>query len=367
MGLLDIDMTTPEGQGFNSALMQAAAALLTPRHRGGGMGAAFSAFPQAIEQSKALAQRNRLLGLQEQQMGLQGQKLGFEMEQSKLSQQQAAENQARFNALVRGLPPDQQPIAEALGRDYFKGLAPQAPKAAEPTALAKLIAERDKLPADHPWRTLYDKSIEKATSHAPAANMTVHTGTLTPVEVGGQPAFAMGAKDGTAQIIPGLQPAGSAEAAAKKDQRKTAAVKTANIIIGKVDDALSKVGMTTTGMVGAALGNIPGSSAYDLRRAAETIKANLGFTQLQEMRDLSPTGGALGQVAVQELAMLQAAVSNLDPNQSAPELTKNLKEVRARYSNVLKILEGGNGVQDDPAPSGTAKRMRFNPATGQLE
>lgn len=81
-GLLDIDMNTPEGQGFNNALMQAAAMLLTPRHRGGGMGAAFAAFPQAIEQSKALAQRNRMLGLQEQQIGLQGQKLNFEMDEA---------------------------------------------------------------------------------------------------------------------------------------------------------------------------------------------------------------------------------------------------------------------------------------------
>lgn len=77
-----MDMRNPEAQGFNSALMQAAAALLTPRHRGGGMGAAFAAFPQAIEQSKALAQRNRMLGLQEQQMGLQGQKLNFEMDEA---------------------------------------------------------------------------------------------------------------------------------------------------------------------------------------------------------------------------------------------------------------------------------------------
>lgn len=81
-GLFDLDMSNPEAQGFNSALMQAAAALLTPRHRGGGMGAAFAAFPQAIDRAQQQAQRARLLGMQEQQLGLQGQKLNFEMDEA---------------------------------------------------------------------------------------------------------------------------------------------------------------------------------------------------------------------------------------------------------------------------------------------
>lgn len=81
-GLLDIDMGTPEGQGFNSALMQAAAALLTPRHRGGGMGAAFAAFPAAIDRAKQQAMRDQLLALQQKQVGLEGDKLGFEMDEA---------------------------------------------------------------------------------------------------------------------------------------------------------------------------------------------------------------------------------------------------------------------------------------------
>lgn len=121
MGLLDLDMSTPEGQGFNSALMQAAAALLTPRHRGGGMGAAFAAFPQAIEQSKALAQRNRMLGLQEQQIGLQT------AEAQRKAQAQAAQHQ-NLMRLIAGLPPEQQAAAMVAPEKFAEAQLPQAPK-----------------------------------------------------------------------------------------------------------------------------------------------------------------------------------------------------------------------------------------------
>lgn len=128
MGLLDLDMSTPEGQGFNSALMAAAQALLTPRSQGGGMGAAFGAFPQAIDRAKQNAMREQLMALQRQQVGLQTDKLGFDMEQARAQQEAARVRQAQFAQLVSGLSPDQQGIAQALGPDYFKALAPQAPK-----------------------------------------------------------------------------------------------------------------------------------------------------------------------------------------------------------------------------------------------
>ena len=121
VGLFDMDMRNPEAQGFNSALMQAAAALLTPRHRGGGMGAAFAAFPQAIEQSKALAQRNRMLGLQEQQMGLQT------AEAQRKAQAQAAQHQ-NLMRLIAGLPPEQQAAAMVAPEKFAEAQLPQAPK-----------------------------------------------------------------------------------------------------------------------------------------------------------------------------------------------------------------------------------------------
>lgn len=128
MGLLDMDMSRPEAQGFNNALLGMAQALLTPRARGGGMGAAFAAFPAAIDRAKQQAMREQLMALQQKQVGLEGDKLGFQMEQARAQQEAARAKQAQFAQLVAGLPADQQGVALALGPKYFESMVPQAPK-----------------------------------------------------------------------------------------------------------------------------------------------------------------------------------------------------------------------------------------------
>ena len=50
------------------------------------------------------------------------------------------------------------------------------------------------------------------------------------------------------------------------------------------------------------------------------------------MRDASPTGGALGQVAVKELDALQSSVSSLDLNQSPERLRNNLEQIKTHYA-----------------------------------
>ena len=67
-------------------------------------------------------------------------------------------------------------------------------------------------------------------------------------------------------------------------------------------------------------------------RVVDGIKANVGFQQLQQMRYESPTGGALGQVAVQELNFLQSALGSLDTAQDPTQLVDNLKKVRDHYA-----------------------------------
>jgi hypothetical protein len=63
------------------------------------------------------------------------------------------------------------------------------------------------------------------------------------------------------------------------------------------------------------------------------------------MRDESPTGGALGQVAVQELEALQASLGSLNTSQSSDQLLRNLERLENQYrQSMLKILntEGGS-------------------------
>ena len=66
----------------------------------------------------------------------------------------------------------------------------------------------------------------------------------------------------------------------------------------------------------------------DLRETLDTIKANIGFDKLQDMRANSPTGGALGQVSEFENRLLQAVQGSLDQSQSAAQLKQNLEQVK---------------------------------------
>lgn len=127
----------------------------------------------------------------------------------------------------------------------------------------------------------------------------------------------------------------------KAEQRRQAAVMQADRMIGSADAALKQMDRwMTTGVSGAVMSNLPGSDANDLRATLETIKANLGFAELQAMREASPTGGALGSVAVQELNALQSTVANLSPNQSEAQLRANLQKIKEHYANMREVLQG---------------------------
>ena len=97
------------------------------------------------------------------------------------------------------------------------------------------------------------------------------------------------------------------------------------------------------------------SDAYNLQAKIDSIKSQLGFSQLQSMRDASPTGGALGQVSNQEIKFLQAALTNLDKGQDAATLKKNLDKVILHYNNWREAAVGKlgeKGIQTPAAPSG---------------
>lgn len=156
------------------------------------------------------------------------------------------------------------------------------------------------------------------------------------------------------------QSAKEADDAEKAARRKQGAIESANFVLGQVKSAIEKVGMTTAGPVGAVMRNVPGSKAFDLNKTVDSIKANIGFDTLQAMRDASPTGGALGQVAVQELTMLQAARGSLDTAQSPDQVMKALYGIEKHYTNWLQAVK-----QSQQSQNGGVRR--YNPETGKIE
>lgn len=157
-------------------------------------------------------------------------------------------------------------------------------------------------------------------------------------------------------------PGGPADKAVRARGTATAKVKN---VLEKIDaiekDVTDNGGWGETGLTGSALRMIPGTAAYDLAKNLQTIDANSAFSALQEMREASPTGGALGQVTEKELELLKSTVANLDPNQSQDAFLGNLKTARDFYTGMLTRLEGtdqrkqpGDRAQDPATPSPTA-------------
>lgn len=159
-----------------------------------------------------------------------------------------------------------------------------------------------------------------------------------------------------------------------------------NLINDEIERATKLIGPWSTGGVGKAAKNIPlagpYTDAYALSERIKTIKANIGFDKLQSMREESPTGGALGQVAVQELEMLQAVFGSLETAQRPEDIAYNLQRLqqiiasrRERYQWALdqdtKRFGSPQAMpqsapQTEAQPSGP-RRLKFNPATGRLE
>jgi hypothetical protein len=91
-----------------------------------------------------------------------------------------------------------------------------------------------------------------------------------------------------------------------------------------------------TGFGAGVASSISGTTATDTSELIKTITANIGFDRLQRMREESPTGGALGQVAVQEIEALQKTIGSLGQNQSRGQFLQNLKRIEDQYDRIIR-------------------------------
>lgn len=138
-----------------------------------------------------------------------------------------------------------------------------------------------------------------------------------------------------------------AERAVTEPDRRKQEVQAGNIVVQDIDRALQQTNEATipvTGMVGKAASYVPGTSAHNVSKLLDTVKANAGFDQLNKMRMSSPTGGALGNVTERELGFLQAVIGNLEQSQDEAQFKDNLKRVKNAY---LDVIHGpGNGPRE---------------------
>lgn len=118
-----------------------------------------------------------------------------------------------------------------------------------------------------------------------------------------------------------------------------------------VTDAIVRArGLTsaTSAGLGSLIDKLPLTDARALANEVNTIKANLGFDRLRQMREESKTGGALGQVAVKELERLESAVAGLDTGLSAPKVREQLDRVQRHYDKWLLARREASESEGSP-------------------
>jgi hypothetical protein len=175
----------------------------------------------------------------------------------------------------------------------------------------------------------------------------------------------MAGRQEIAAIMAGVRTAAADEKRAEKEAKQTQAadlaISGADRIIKEVGEARDKVSDFTAGL-GSYLSVLPSTDAKDLSKRLTTIKANLGFDRLQQMRDASPTGGALGQVAVQELVALQSTIASLDQDQSPKQLKEALDKIELHYSNWRDaVRKAGKATEQNPTGGSGERGTANNP------
>lgn len=144
----------------------------------------------------------------------------------------------------------------------------------------------------------------------------------------------------------------AATTAATDEKRKQGTLAQIGQVTNTIDETIQLADRWTTGSIGGIAKVFPETDARKLAGNILTIKANLGFDRLQKMREESPTGGALGQVAVQELEGLQATVAMLDQLQKPEDVKAALAKIRAHYQGWANaVTQANSGAQAAPQPA----------------
>lgn len=132
-------------------------------------------------------------------------------------------------------------------------------------------------------------------------------------------------------------------------------------VSGLIRTAIDQVGPFSAGTFG---GNVTkqlgplGANSRNLGSTLSSIRANMGFDQLEAMRQASPNGSALGNVTEREIQFLQGVLEDLEQTQSPQQLKKKLigldEKVRGSYARIQQAYEETYGLltNDTPQPSG---------------
>lgn len=93
---------------------------------------------------------------------------------------------------------------------------------------------------------------------------------------------------------------------------------------------------------------VPNTTARRLKGDLDTIFSNLSFTRLQQMRDESPTGGAVGNASDRDISLLGSTVASLDQGVDLRTFLERLDQVERAFIG-MQVAAAGIDPQSDEA------------------
>lgn len=141
---------------------------------------------------------------------------------------------------------------------------------------------------------------------------------------------------------PAAQSIASAEEKAAGAQRQKARAGTTVVQdLQRAIDLIPELGTMASGegvaggIARTSSAKIPGTVANRITQFTESALSNVGLDTLQTMRENSPTGGALGQVPIQQQQRLEQVLGSLNINQPPAVLEANIKRVMNIYTDII--------------------------------
>jgi hypothetical protein len=160
-----------------------------------------------------------------------------------------------------------------------------------------------------------------------------------------------------------------AEALASKERgRKAQQVRAGTTVVQDLGRALDLVGEMAQGdgVIGANMrsvrSGVKGTPEARVIKFKESALSNVGLDTLQTMRENSPTGGALGQVPIQQQLRLEKVLGDLEIEQPVPDIEDNMRRVMNIYTDIMygSPMERAAAVAEgrmDPAQSQAIDRL----------
>jgi len=238
-------------------------------------------------------------------------------------------------------------------------------------AMALLFQQPDRTAAMQNYEFLISQGVEpsEAIRRAFGDNVTRNvsvgappSGYMWQYDDAGNPTGLVAAPGGPAAAE--LEAEANRVATANEQQatREAAVTGAINIALDLIDSG-GFFDLPEAGVVGGFLGNLGvNQEAVDLRNQLRVIGSTVALDRLQQMREASRTGGALGSVTENELALLMSSLGSIDQTSSPELLRQSLINIRDIMNKIENDPIAGVAYNTGQIPAGTAAAAAAAPS-----